>query len=85
MRLMPYDCAGLTIDRSDFVDVLQSPKQVAAGVLLQYTIMPLLAFAISRLLPTPLAVGLILVGCCPGCAKLATLCALRFGVPLRGR
>ena len=50
------------------VEALQSPRQVAVGVALQFSVMPLLAFAISRLLPlpTPLAVGLILVGCCPG-------------------
>lgn len=47
---------------------VQSPKQIAAGVALQFTIMPLLAFTLSRALPLPkpLAVGLILVGCCPG-------------------
>ena len=59
---------GLTMDSADMVDALQSPRQVAVGVALQFTIMPLLAFAVSRALPlpTPLAVGLILVGCCPG-------------------
>ena len=43
-------------------------RKVALGVALQFTIMPLLAFTLSRVLPlpTPLAVGLILVGCCPG-------------------
>lgn len=50
------------------VEAVQSPRQVAVGVALQFSVMPLLAFTISRLLPlpTPLAVGLILVGCCPG-------------------
>jgi BASS family bile acid:Na+ symporter len=57
---------GLTIDETDFTSVLRSPKQLVAGVALQYSVMPLLAFALSRVLPTPLAVGLILVGCCPG-------------------
>jgi len=57
---------GLTIDGREFATVLRSPKQLACGVALQYTIMPLLAFLLSRALPTPLAVGLILVGCCPG-------------------
>jgi BASS family bile acid:Na+ symporter len=59
---------GLTMEAADMVEAVQSPRQVAVGVALQFTVMPLLAFAISRLLPlpTPLAVGLILVGCCPG-------------------
>jgi BASS family bile acid:Na+ symporter len=59
---------GLTMDTSDILDAVQSPSQVALGVALQFTVMPLLAFALSRALPlpTPIAVGLILVGCCPG-------------------
>jgi BASS family bile acid:Na+ symporter len=59
---------GLTMETSDILDAVQSPRQVAVGVALQFTIMPLLAFALTRLLPlpTPMAVGLILVGCCPG-------------------
>ena len=59
---------GLTMEANEMMDALQSPRQVAIGVALQFTVMPLLAFAISRVLPlpTPLAVGLILVGCCPG-------------------
>jgi len=38
------------------------------GVALQYTVMPVLGWLVALLygLPTPLAVGLILVACCPG-------------------
>jgi BASS family bile acid:Na+ symporter len=41
---------------------------VALGVALQFTVMPLLGWWLGRLLalPTPFAVGLILVACCPG-------------------
>jgi BASS family bile acid:Na+ symporter len=41
---------------------------MAAGVLLQYSVMPSLGWALAWLfdLPTPFAVGLILVACCPG-------------------
>jgi BASS family bile acid:Na+ symporter len=44
------------------------PKAVAAGFVAQYSIMPFLGWAIAHLLhlPTPFAVGLILVACCPG-------------------
>ncbi len=58
---------GITLDLEDFRRVLDVPRPIALGFLAQFSIMPLLAFAAGRLfgLPTPLAVGLILVGCCP--------------------
>ena len=44
------------------------PKALIIGVIAQYTIMPLVAFALALLfnLPPVFAVGLILVGSCPG-------------------
>jgi BASS family bile acid:Na+ symporter len=59
---------GLTLEPGDFRRVAQRPRLVALGVGLQYTVMPLLGWSIAALteLPTPLAVGLILVACCPG-------------------
>ena len=59
---------GLTIRASDFAAVAQTPSKVVAGAALQYTIMPMLGYAVGKLLalPTPFAVGLILVSCCPG-------------------
>ena len=58
----------LTIDPKDFKIVFQSPRSVIIGVILQYTIMPLTAFLIAKLfhLPPEVAIGVILVGCCPG-------------------
>lgn len=60
--------AGVTLDTGDLRTALSSPREVAAGVALQYTVMPFLAWALATALrlPPPLAVGLILVGCCPG-------------------
>ena len=49
--------------------VLAHPKEVIlGGVLLQYTIMPLTAYVLCKALnlPTDIAIGVILVGCCPG-------------------
>ena len=48
--------------------VFSRPKDVIIGCLAQFTIMPLLAFLLTRLfsLPTDLAIGVILVGTCPG-------------------
>lgn len=59
---------GLTIQFVDFKILLQKPKAVLIGVIAQYTIMPLAAFTLAMLLQLPpeFAVGLILVGCCPG-------------------
>ena len=66
---MPFQIGmGLTLNSDDFVEAASSPRLVVLGALLQFTIMPTMAFLMSKLfaLPTPLAVGIILVGCCPG-------------------
>ena len=59
---------GLTLSPADFLEVARRPRQVVIGILSQFTIMPLLAFALTRLIPMPpeIAAGVILVGCCPG-------------------
>lgn len=59
---------GLTLTFADFARVLATPRRIFAGFALQYTIMPAVAFAVSRLLSLPLdfAVGLCIVGACPG-------------------
>jgi len=59
---------GLTLSFDDFRRVLKIPKSVAAGVVLQFTVMPLAGFvlALAFELEPGLAVGLILVSCCPG-------------------
>lgn len=59
---------GLTLRASDFAEVFKRPKDVAIGVLCQFTVMPLLAFILTRLLglEPELAIGVILVGTCPG-------------------
>ncbi|WP_156960052.1 bile acid:sodium symporter family protein [Oceanobacillus manasiensis] len=59
---------GLTLSASDFKEAFKRPKEVAIGVAGQFLIMPLLAFALVTILPVSpeVAVGVILVGCCPG-------------------
>lgn len=59
---------GLTLKPSDFAEVFKRPKDILIGAICQYTLMPLLAFVLCRLfqLPAELAVGVILVGTCPG-------------------
>ena len=62
---------GMTLRLEDFKLVLTRPMDVLSGSLAQFTVMPLLAFIISKLLnlPIELAIGLILVGFCPGGAS----------------
>jgi BASS family bile acid:Na+ symporter len=59
---------GLTLSPADFRIVFSRPKDILLGCLAQFTVMPLLAFLISWALqlPNELALGVILVGCCPG-------------------
>lgn len=59
---------GLTLKVEDFKVVFSRPKDVFAGCLAQFAIMPLLAWLLARVfaLPADLALGVILVGCCPG-------------------
>ncbi len=58
----------LTLTFDDFRRIARMPRVVAIGFAAQYSIMPLLAWgiAIGLDLPAHFAVGLILVGCCPG-------------------
>lgn len=59
---------GLTLTLKDFRRVLTMPALILLGVSLQFLLMPLLAWLISRgvALETLLATGLILVGASPG-------------------
>jgi len=59
---------GLTLELSDFKHVFARPKDVIIGCLCQFLIMPLLAIALAWAfkLPQELAIGVVLVGCCPG-------------------
>lgn len=59
---------GLTLTFEDYRGLMKLPRAFVAGVALQYTIMPLSGFAVAKVLGLEpgLAVGLILVACCPG-------------------
>lgn len=58
---------GITLTWPDFALVAQKPVPVIIGVIAHYIIMPGLGLTIALLLhlPAALAVGVILVGCCP--------------------
>ena len=59
---------GLTLKPESFVLVFKRPKDILCGIFAQYTVMPLLAFALSKIfgLDAALTAGVILVGTCPG-------------------
>ena len=59
---------GLAMRWEDFRVVFVRPKDIIVGFLAQTTIMPLLAWMLTLLfrLPPEIAVGVVLVGCCPG-------------------
>ena len=58
---------GLTLRVGDFMMVLRMPRYVLVGVIAQFTIMPMAGWGIATLfgLEAGLAIGLILVACCP--------------------
>ncbi len=59
---------GLTLTFDDYRGLARMPRALGAGVALQFTVMPLAGVVIAKLLGLEpgLAVGLILVACCPG-------------------
>ena len=59
---------GLTLNLHDFKIVFSRPKDMIIGCLSQFTIMPLLAWGLAKAfqLDEALALGVVLVGCCPG-------------------
>lgn len=59
---------GMTLTFQDFKRVLQRPWEVLLGVVAQFLIMPLAAWFLVWLfaLPPELAIGVVLVGTCPG-------------------
>lgn len=61
-------CMGLTLTGGDFRRIARMPREVLIGFIAQYSIMPALAWIVAQglSLPPHFALGLILVGCCPG-------------------
>ena len=72
---------GLSLRISDFAKVIAKPTVIAFGSILQYTLMPLLAWtlALALQLETELMIGMILVGCSPGGTASNVICYLARG------
>lgn len=58
---------GITLSTDDFREVAKRPTAVLLGVVAHYVIMPGVAYALCKImqLPPEIAVGVLLVGCCP--------------------
>ncbi len=59
---------GIVLEPDELTETLKQPRALGLGVLTQYSVMPLLGFAVAwaAKLPPELALGLIIVGCAPG-------------------
>lgn len=59
---------GMTLSARSFAALARRPAVVGLGVALQFVTMPLIGWALARLLQLPpaLAAGVVLVGACPG-------------------
>ncbi|HRT88662.1 MAG TPA: bile acid:sodium symporter family protein [Bacteroidales bacterium] len=58
---------GSQMSANDFAGIIKMPKGVIIGILLQFTLMPLVGFTLARLFnfPAEIAAGIILIGCVP--------------------
>ena len=58
---------GTTISFEDFIGVVKMPKGVFIGMLLQFTIMPIVGFTLATLFrfPSEIAAGVVLIGSSP--------------------
>lgn len=72
---------GLTLKPSDFKPVVMHPKDILIGELAQFVVMPGAAWALCKILnlPSELALGVILVGCCPGGTASNVICYIAKG------
>lgn len=74
-------CMGLTLSISDFRNVLASKKALLVGVILQFSVMPVVALLIALLFgfDTELTVGMLLVGSVAGGTSSNVMCYLAKG------
>lgn len=58
---------GTSLSVNDFSRVMQMPKGVLAGIVCQYSIMPLIGWTLTKIFsfPPEIAAGVILIGSCP--------------------
>jgi len=69
---------GITLTPADFARATRRPALLGLGAALQFGAMPLIAFAVARILglDSQLTAGLVLVGACPGGTASNVICYL---------
>lgn len=69
---------GCSMGLKDFLALAKSPKSVIVGVVGQYTIMPLLGFALANItdFPSEISAGIILLACAPTSVTASVMCFL---------
>ncbi len=72
---------GITLQPKDFLKLTHLKTVIIVGLLLQFTVMPALAWLISKSfnLTLPLLTGMVLVGACPGGTASNVICYLARG------
>ena len=72
---------GMTLTPADFTEVLRRPGIIGTGLLLQYLLMPAIAWGVSKALDlsTGLLIGMVLVGTSPGGTASNVICYLARG------
>ncbi|MCP4181000.1 MAG: bile acid:sodium symporter family protein [bacterium] len=72
---------GVTLKFSEFKEITKKPFIVILGIVLQFTVMPLLAFLISKFFGFSewILIGMILVGCVPGGTASNIMCYIAKG------
>jgi len=72
---------GLTLQIGDFKRIVQAPKPVAIGVILQFVVMPISALLLANMLQlsNQLTIGMVLVGSCAGGTASNVICYLAKG------
>jgi BASS family bile acid:Na+ symporter len=72
---------GVTLVPADFARLLREPRAVVAGLIGQLVLLPLFAWglALTWSLPPEMAVGLVILGACPGGASSALITHLARG------
>ena len=72
---------GITLVPADFTRLLREPRAVTAGLIGQLLVLPLAAWALAVAwrLPPEMAVGLMILGACPGGASSALITHLARG------
>jgi len=72
---------GMTLRPENFREVCRRPKAIVTGIILQYLLMPLIAYLVANLfyLDKGLFIGMVLLGSCPGGTASNVICYLARG------